>query len=429
MNERDIAVSVLTEITEEQIYNNIALRRTLKRNNGLSGVKKAFITEIVNGTLRNIIYIDYVIDLFSSVKTKKMKSVILNILRISVYQILFMDKTPKGAACNEAVKISKMRGYKGLSGFVNGILRNIARNSYNIYMPDKNKEPIQYLSIKYSYPKWIIEYWLKNIDYSSVENMCLINNKPPKVCICVNSLNKSYDNVYNTLIKEGVETKKGNDELSIYISKQSDITALNSFQSGFYHVIDESSMFAVRKFMPKKGERIADICSAPGGKSFMCAYLMDNSGFISSRDIYEHKIKLIEEGAKRLKINIIKAELKNAEKFYKEDEETFDRVLIDAPCSGFGIIRKKPDIKYTKSIEDIYSLAKLQRNIFDSSWKYVKKNGIILYSTCTVSKIENEDNTEYFTNNYPVELIEKKQLMPAESGGDGFFWAVFRRKD
>lgn len=161
----------------------------------------------------------------------------------------------------------------------------------------------------------------------------------------------------------------------------------------------------------------------------MCAYLMDNSGFISARDIYEHKIKLIEEGAKRLKINIIKAELKSAEKFYKEDEETFDRVLIDAPCSGFGIIRKKPDIKYTKSIEDIYSLAKLQKNIFDSSWKYVKKNGIILYSTCTISKIENEDNTKYFTDNYPVELIEKKQLMPAESGGDGFFLAVFRRKD
>ncbi len=429
MNERDIAVSVLMEITNEKLYNNIALRRTLKRNNGLSSVKKAFITEIVNGTLRNIIYIDYIIDLFSNIKTKKMKPVILNILRISIYQILFMDKTPTGAACNEAVKISKMRGYKGLSGFVNGVLRNIARNSDNFYMPDKNKEPIRYLSIKYSYPEWIIDYWLKNIDYNSVEDMCRINNKSPKVCICVNSLNESYDSVYNTLIKEGVEAKKGNDELSIYISKQSDITNLSSFQSGFYHVIDESSMFAVRKFMPKKGERIADICSAPGGKSFMCAYLMDNSGFISARDIYEHKIKLIEEGAKRLKINIIKAELKSAEKFYKEDEEGFDKVLIDAPCSGFGIIRKKPDIKYTKSIEDIYSLAKLQKNIFDSSWKYVKKNGIILYSTCTISKIENEDNTKYFTDNYPVELIEKKQLMPAESGGDGFFLAVFRRKD
>ena len=208
MNERDIAVSVLMEITNEKLYNNIALRRTLKRNNGLSSVKKAFITEIVNGTLRNIIYIDYIIDLFSNIKTKKMKPVILNILRISIYQILFMDKTPTGAACNEAVKISKMRGYKGLSGFVNGVLRNIARNSDNFYMPDKNKEPIRYLSIKYSYPEWIIDYWLKNIDYNSVEDMCRINNKSPKVCICVNSLNESYDSVYNTLIKEGVEAKK-----------------------------------------------------------------------------------------------------------------------------------------------------------------------------------------------------------------------------
>lgn len=429
MNERETAVYILMDIFEQQAYNNIALRRALKRNNAYSSVQKAFITEVVNGTLRNMILIDYVIDKFSKVKTKKMKLLILNILRSSVYQIMFMDKTPVSAVCNEAVKLTKQRGFNGLAGFVNGVLRNISRNINEIEYPDRDKNRIEYLSVLYSYPRWIIEYWLESYDYEIVEQMCIQNSLPPKVTICVNTIKSDSETVRKYLLNDGIEAEYGNAiENSFYISKTSDITNIKAYKEGLFHVMDESSMLAVSALEPKEGDFVLDVCGAPGGKSFYCAYLMNNKGRIVTRDIYEHKVEMIGNMAEHLGINIIENQIKDAMEYYEEDFKCADRVLIDAPCSGLGMVRKKPDIKYGKSFDDIMKLSEIQKNILSVCCKYVKDNGIFVYSTCTVSYEENEKNVEWFLKNHPFELIEQKQIFPQQYGGDGFFIAKMKRK-
>lgn len=429
MNERELAVTALTEILNDGAYNNIVLRRIFNKNKLLTDIQRAFITEIVNGTLRNIILIDYVIDEFSKTKTKKMKPFILYLLRISVYQIMFMDKVPDSAVCNEAVNLSKKRGFRNLSGFINGVLRNIARSITEIKYPDEATEPVKFLSVKYSYPSWIIEYWLSEFDYETVKKMCINNNKAPKVSICVNTLKTDTSSIIELFEKEGIKAKAGTVKDNVYISKSADITKTEPYKNGLFHVMDESAMLAVQALNPEKGMRVMDVCAAPGGKSFYCAYLMKDIGEIISRDIYEHKLELISDGRNRLGLKSIKIELKDAAAYYENDFESFDRVIVDAPCSGLGLVRKKPDIKYTKTMEEVMELAKLQRKILGICQSYVKKGGILVYSTCTVSSKENVENAEWFLSNYPFEKISSKQIFPAENGKDGFFIAVFKRKE
>ncbi len=441
MSEREIAINILENIISEGAYNNIILRKTLNQASDLTSVQKALITQLVNGTLRNMLHIDYIINKFSKTPVKKMKSLILNSLRIGIYQIMYMDKIPVSAACNEAVKIVKKRGFYNLSGFVNGILRNVARNKDNIEYPDENT--IEYLSIKYSYPKWILEYWLKELDFESIKAVCKANNNAPKITICVNTNKISKKELIKKLKSEGIEAK-GNTNLdnSIYISKINNISETKCYKEGLFHIMDESSILSVKALSPKEGSLVVDVCAAPGGKSFACAYSMKNKGKIISRDIYEHKLKLIDEGSKRLGADIIKTEVKDA---LEADNTKADYVIIDAPCSGLGLVRKKPDIKYNKTIEDINSLAEIQRNMLSICQNMVKENGVLLYSTCTISHKENIDNIKWFCENYDFEpedltpYISENikfettklgyiQITPDKMDSDGFFIARLRRK-
>lgn len=446
MNERETAVYALNDILNEKAYNNIVLRRTFNRNSGLSAVERAFITELVNGTLRNLILIDYIINQFSKTKTEKMKPLILNILRTGVYQIMFMKKVPSSAACNEAVKLAKKKGFSTLSGFVNGVLRNISRNADSIKYPDEKSDPVKFLSVKYSYPEWIIEYWLKSYSIEEIKNMCISNNRQPKVSACVNTLRGDKETLKASLAEDNVSFCDANIEKDvIYLTKTNDITKTKAFGRGLFHIMDESSMLAVKALNPKPGDRIIDACAAPGGKSFYSAYLMENKGEILSRDIYEHKIELINGGAERLGVDIIKTELKSAEEHFDEDNETADCVLVDAPCSGFGLLRKKPDIKYTKNTGDIEELVKIQRRILESCQGYVKIGGTLVYSTCTVSEKENLENVKWFCDRFNFELDDispfmnenirldtaKKgyiQILPDMFDTDGFFIARMIRK-
>lgn len=445
MDERETSIYILDEILNNKAYNNIILKKTLDKNNLFNNIQKSFITEIVNGTLRNLIFIDFVINQFSNTKTSKMKPFILNILRISVYQIMFMNKVPISAACNEAVKLAKKRGFINLSGFVNGILRNISRNINNINFPDESKNKVDFLSVKYSFPKWIIEYWLEFLSYKDVKKICENSVKSPKINICINTVITDYKEIINKFENNNIEIDKGILENSFYINKINDITKNNEFKKGYFHVMNESSMLSVNILNPKENSIVIDICAAPGGKSFYCAYLMNNKGKIISRDIYEHKIDLIKDSAKRLKLDIIDAQLKDAAKFYKEDENIADYIIADVPCSGFGLLRKKPDIKYTKSIDDIKNLVSLQREILKNCWKYVKTGGTLVYSTCTISKMENLDNVNWFCENYPFELVDISdfipkdlecstakdgyiQILPDTAQTDGFFIAKMIRK-
>ncbi len=446
IDERELAVNILMEITIEGAYNNIILRKTLDKNGAATQVQRAFITELVNGVLRNLMFLDFIINKFSKIKTTKMKPLILNILRISVYQINFMDKVPPFAVCNEAVSLVKKRGLGALSGFVNGVLRSILRDLESITFPDKDKLPKEYLSVKYSYPKWLVDKFYDDFDnnFDLIEDIFQTNNKPPKVTLCINTLKTNKSELVEILKSEGVTVKDAVlFQNALNISSSSNIKTLDSFKKGLYHVMDESAMLSVAALNPSPGQTVMDICAAPGGKSLLSAYIMENKGHIISRDIHPHKKQLIDESALRLGINIIKTELSDATAFNNNYEETADALLIDAPCSGFGLIRKKPDIKYAKTMDDVANLSALQREILSASWRYLKPGGTLVYSTCTLTKQENEENIEWFLNNFPFEPGDMSSLMPngitKTNAGyitilphqyetDGFFIARFIRK-
>ena len=273
INPREVACEGLYRIFEEQSFNNVVLKSLLKQNGAMPKNDRAFVTEIVNGTLRNIYYIDYVINQFSKTKTEKMKPWLLAVIRSGVYQIIFMDKVPNSAACNEAVKLAKLRGYGKLSGFVNGVLRNISRNIDDIKLP--NIGTPEYLSVKYSHPLWLIKMWLHEYDYEFVEKLCESNNKAPDVTIAVNTLKTDKESLKKELEKSGIVVEYGKYyENVLHIKKTADISSLEAFKNGLFHIQDESSVTAVNVLSPKKGEKILDVCAAPGGKSLLCAEIM-----------------------------------------------------------------------------------------------------------------------------------------------------------
>ena len=445
INPREVSASVIMSITKDGEYNNIALRRALKENGAMSDKDKAFVTETVNGTLRNIFYIDYIINAVSTVNTEKIKPWILAVLRISVYQMIFM-KVPQRAAIDEGVELVKNKSFGKLAGFTNGVLRSISRDLESIAMPDKEKEGAMYLSIKYSHPLWLVKMWLSQYEFEFVEELCQANLETPRVTVSANTLKVSKNELKEKFAKENIEvedTKYIKNSLSL--KKVSDMTKLKTFNEGLFHVQDESSAIAIEILGAESGETILDICAAPGGKSFLIAEKMGNKGKVISRDIFQHKLDLMKDTSDRLGIDIIDTELKDATHHYAEDENKYDRVLIDAPCSGFGLLRKKADIRLRRTGDDIDSLVSMQRQILEVSSSYVKTDGVLVYSTCTICKKENIGNIKWFLDNFPYALEDISQLLPEGltdenssngyvnlfpnvHGTDGFFIARFRRK-
>lgn len=440
MKEREIALFILMDILEDGAYNNIILRKTLNKHKELTSVQKAFITELVNGTLRNLINIDYIINNFSKIKTEKMKPFILNNIRIAAYQILYMDKIPISAACNEAVILAKKRNFSTLAGFVNGVLRSVAREKDNIKYPNDKFEAI---TIKYSYPEWLLKYWESDMSVSDIKKTCIAFTQPPKLSICVNTTKIDKKSLEENLFNEGIAVN--NDTLldnSLYIYRTNNIANSKCYNKGLFHIMDESSMLAVKILAPTENSTVVDVCSAPGGKSFAIAEYMNNTGKVYSRDIYEHKLELIKSGAERLGLTSIIPQLKDATEI--DNTTKADFVLVDAPCSGLGLLRKKPDIKYNKVYTDIEELSEIQRKILAASASMINKNGVLVYSTCTISPKENIENVKWFCNkyNFTTESIYKYlpesincntasdgyiQLLPYEYDTDGFFIARMRK--
>lgn len=444
INPREIAAQVLLEVLEEGAYNNTALRRALRQNGAMPQKDKALVTEMVNGTLRNLYYIDHVINTFSTLKAEKMKPWILAVLRTALYQMFFLN-IPDSAACNEAVKLVEERGLGQLKGFVNGLLREIGRKKNAIPMPDENTAA--YLVVKYSHPLWLVRMWIAYYGYEETKALCVANNLPPDVSIRVNSCKTNSQALTKELVAEGIQVQAGIlSPLALHLKGMSDLSKLSAFEKGLFYVQDESSQLAVQVLDPKKGERVLDLCGAPGGKSFLIAQMMEDVGTVVSCDIYEHKVELIEEGAVRLGLRAIKTEENDATQWREEWNASFDRVLVDAPCSGLGLIGKKPDIRLKKSGDEIDALVPIQREILERGAGYVKPDGILVYSTCTLCRKENEKNIEWFLKNHPefsaeaiaTDISEKIDsdtgekgyvtLMPHRTKTDGFFIARMRRK-
>ncbi|RKD34364.1 16S rRNA (cytosine(967)-C(5))-methyltransferase RsmB [Thermohalobacter berrensis] len=439
-NSRQIALRVLYEINEKKAYSNISLNKNIDYDVG--NIDDSFIRELVYGVLENRLYIDHIIKQFSKVKFKKISPMIREILRMGIYQIIFMDRIPDSAACNESVKLAKKYGHRGVYGFVNGVLRNIVRNKNNIKLPNKSKKPIEHLSLKYSHPKWMVERWIAEYGFDFTESLLAENNKKPKLNIRVNTLKITREELMDILERKGLEvqkTKYAND--GIIVENPKKITNLEEFKNGFFQIQDESSMLVAQIMEPKEDSLVVDVCSAPGGKATHLAQKMNNKGKIISRDIYDHKLNLINKSAKRLGIDIIDTEKFDALKIDEKLIGKADFCLVDAPCSGLGLLRRKPDIRWNKNRDDLKEIASLQYKILKNASKYLKPEGTLIYSTCTIEKEENIELVKRFLEknsnfkligfdhliNYKENLDTLKdgyiELYPHIHRTDGFFIA------
>ena len=443
---RQIALEILTDINDKGAYSNIALKKALQSHKHLSPLDKAFITEIVNGTLKYQIQIDFIIKQFTKMKLNKIAPMILNILRIGVYQIKFMTKVPVAAACNESVKLAKKFGHTGTVKFTNGVLRNIARNVMDLPLPSK-KDAEEYISIKYSHPKWLVRMWLKYYSRDFVEKLCEANNRAPYVTLRINTLKVNREEVKKIAVQLQMEIEDGVFwEEAIRVKGMYDLKKTDLYTKGYVQVQDESSMLVGHVVAPKEGDFVLDVTSAPGGKATHVAQLMQNKGTVIARDLHQHKIKLIEETSQRLGITCIQAQIFDATKLDLSLIDQADLVLVDAPCSGLGIIRKKPDIKMKKNECDFKDIIEIQKNILSTCHHYVKQGGSLIYSTCTINPEENIEQVNWFIKNYDFELEDISKYLPEKLRDhesalegyiqlyphihhcDGFFIARLKRK-
>lgn len=428
VNTRELILGILLEVIEEGNYSHLVIRAVLDKYQYLEKQERAFITRVAEGTIQSMIELDYIINQFSKVKVNKMKPVIRNILRMSVYQLRYMDSVPDSAACNEAVKLARKKGFSSLSGFVNGVLRNISRNPA-IELPNKEREPIAYYSVKYSMPEWIVKQWMREYDEMTTEHILEAFAKEAPLTIRTNLEKITPEALEKQLQTEGVTVKKVESiDYAFIISGFDYLNALPSFRDGLFYVQDISSMMVAELAEPKTGDYIIDVCAAPGGKSTHLAQKLQGSGMVEARDLTDYKVGLIEENIVRHACTNMKAVQMDATILDEASVGKADIVIADLPCSGLGIMRKKTDIKYKMSPDKMDSLVELQRTMLHTVCNYVKKDGVLLYSTCTIHKRENEENVAWFLEEHSeYDLVSQQQILPKEDFGDGFFIAKLKK--
>lgn len=445
VNTREVILGILLEVNKEGQYSHLVIRSTLEKYQYLEKQERAFITRVCEGTLEYKLRLDYILNQFSTVAAEKMKPVIRELLRSSVYQILYMDSVPDSAVCNEAVKLARKKGFYNLTGFVNGVLRKIAREYGSIRFPGK-EEPEEYLSVIYSMPKWLVQRFLEQYGFEKTEKMleAFLKEKPTTIRIREYLVEK--EAVLESLRSQKVTVEKAPYVENAYYLKDYDyLPALDAFRVGSIQVQDVSSMLVGDIAAPKEGDYVIDLCAAPGGKTLCIADKLKGTGRVDARDISRTKTDYIRENAIRQNfLNVVVTE-KDATQLDSDSLEKADIVLADVPCSGLGVMGRKTDIKYKLNPAKIQELAGLQREILEQASTYVKPGGTLIYSTCTIGKEENQDNVEWFLEHYPYELesldpylceelrseTTKKgylQLLPGVHQCDGFFIARLKRK-
>lgn len=464
VNEREIVLGILMETVENGQYSHIVIRDVLSKYQYLSKQERAFITRVSEGTLEHLIEIDYILDQFSKVKVKKMKPVIRNLLRSAVYQLKYMDSVPDRAVCSEAVKLAVKKGFSGLKGYVNGVLRSVARGLDEIRYPE---EGTRALSVKYSCPEWIIELWKQSFDEDVIETMLaeFQQEKPVTVRCC---LNRTEPEKFQKIVEEEGAKAEQHPYLpyAFSLSGYDYLESLESFQEGLFMVQDISSMLAGELADPQPGAQVIDVCAAPGGKALHIAeklYVKEMQrnekslsgnmgkgeslcGHVEARDLTGYKTELIRENIERSGLTNISAVCRDASLPDPESVGTADIVVADLPCSGLGVLGRKTDLKYKASPEGIKSLVELQRKILSCVKEYVKPGGVLIYSTCTVNPAENIDNVHWLLKQDPEfslddisemlcpELRESVtergciQLLPGVHKSDGFFIARFIKR-
>lgn len=421
INSRELVLETLLTITRDGEYSHIVLKQVLDKYQYLDKKERSFITRVVNGTLERMIEMDYILDQFSKVKVKKMKPVIRTILRSSVYQMLYMDSVPDSAVCNEAVKLAVKKGFVNLKGFVNGVLRTIAREKETITYPD--------LSVRYSLPEWLVEQWTSEYDPETLSQMGAAFLQEQPTTIRCNLAHLDPEELERELREEGVTVQKCEELPYAYqISGYDHLAGLASFREGHFYIQDISSMQAAEWADPTEGDYVIDVCAAPGGKSIHLAEKLKGTGHVEARDLTDYKVDLIRENIARSRLHNIEAVRQDALKYDEASKEKADIVIADLPCSGLGVLGKKKDLKYKMNPQTQQELVRLQREILSVVQNYVKPGGKLLYSTCTIHRGENEDNTQWFLKEYPqFHLVKEQQRLPGRDSGDGFYLALFQK--
>lgn len=459
VNSREIILNILLEVSAEEEYSHVLIRGVLEKYNYLDGKEKAFIKCVTEGCLERRIELDYIIDGFSNTPVKKMKPVIREILRMSVYQLMYMSRVPASAAINEAVKLAKKRGFTGLSGFVNGVLRKISREGSNYPLPDASKDYVKYLSVKYSMPEWLVMKLKKDLGQDNIEAVLkgLLEIRPLTIRIQRKVTGEQRDSLFAQMKNQGVEIYSHPYLEDAYcLSNVEGVSNLPGFEEGLFTVQDISSMLAVEAAGIKPGDKVLDVCAAPGGKTAYAAMLTGDSGSVVAGDVSEYKTSMIEDNCERLGLNNVSVVIRDASVRDEEHIQKYDVVIADVPCLGLGVIGRKKEIKYRIKETDIESITALQKQIVRQAAECVKPGGILLYSTCSMTYEENaamvkwmEDElalligktikAESMESTLPGSFVQSisdidaeqikagsMQLMPGVHESDGFFFARMR---
>ncbi len=421
MDDRLLAFKILSKIEHDKAYSNIALDNVLSNNDATSA---PFVCSLVYGVIERKITLDYILSQFLSQPLKKLNPQVLTVLRMGTYQLKYMDKIPVSAAVNESVKLVKKAKCTYASGLVNSVLRKISSAKIKLPVTD-NK--IYDLSISYSCPEGLVAHFVNDYGYEKAENILKSSLGAAPLFLRVNTLKITADELVGLLEKEGVFVKQSGKETALEVVDGNAVFKTDCYRKGYFHAQDLASQKCVEALAPNKNDTVFDMCAAPGGKSFTMAEMMENQGRILSFDLYDHKIKLINDGARRLGVDIINAQIGDAA-VYNENLPKADKILCDVPCAGLGVIRRKPEIKY-KDFGFVDKLCELQYNILNNASLYLKNKGVIVYSTCSLSKKENEEVCERFLKEHKdFKNCGMVTLIPQDKGTDGFFFAKLVRE-
>ena len=419
---RTVAVEILEKIENEGAFSNIVVGNFLEKSN-LSTKDKALCSAIVYGVLTRKISLDYIISKFSKQSVSKTDKTVLLVLRVAIYQMVFMDKIPSFAAVNEAILTLKALKKFNAVGFVNAVLRKVANEETSLLPSGQAAED---LAVNYSVNPDFVNALIKNYGYEDALSFLKSSVESPKLYARVNTLLTTTNALIESLAVDGIKALPCEVENAICLENVDNITQTKAYKNGLFHVQDLSSQIAIKTLCPLENMRLLDICAAPGGKSFTAAQYMKNTGEIVSCDLYENRVNLINSGAARLKITNLTALVNDASE-YNEKLGKFDRIICDVPCSGFGVIRRKPEIRY-KKLDEFKDLPSLQYKILSNAIKYLSTDGILMYSTCTLRKTENERVVEKFVKDNPEYKLEYlNTLMPHKDNTDGFFICLIRR--
>jgi len=445
---RSTALDVLLKVEQEQAFSNLQLNQALNRSK-LDKHDAGLVTELVYGTLQRRNTIDYFLGRFVTRGIHKLDPWVRNLLRLSFYQIYYLDRIPPHAAVNEAVNIAKRRGHQGISGMVNGVLRNVLRQLPTITVPD-TLPATERISLEQSHPKWLVERWLAQFGEEETEAMCEENNRPPSLSIRVNRQRIDRATMLSELQAHQIEAKPSllSEDGIVIESRSGNIAQTRWYEDGLFSIQDESSMIVATIVGAAPGMRVLDCCAAPGGKTTHIAETMDDRGELWANDIHAHKQALIDTQASRLGLSCVRTIVGDAGRLRERfPAGHFDRILLDAPCSGLGVIRRKPDIKWRKTSEELLELPKLQYQLLEEAAALLKPGGVLVYSTCTVEHAENDqviarflaEHHEYVPDEAVSQLVPPAllpsvdagsgmlRILPHHYGSDGFFIARLRK--